>query len=244
MAVNQNIAALVDNRTKLRRLLGPGRHLCQLCEAELGNPGEYLCQACKSDLPINLYACPVCALPGAFGLPCASCIRSMRPYSRILACYKYEYPVNRMIQALKYHSHLDKARFLGQQMAVRFSGITEKPGCLIPVPLHHDRLAVRGFNQAHEIANSISTVINIPVLYEYIRRTVATRAQTELNAKQRRQNVRGVFKLVRSFAPGTHHVAIIDDVVTTGATVTELAQLLRGNGIKRVDIWAGARAIL
>ena len=129
-------------------------------------------------------------------------------------------------------------------MAMRFGNNSDLPDCLIPVPLHARRLAERGFNQAHEIAISISGILNITVLSKNAKRIITTRPQTELGAKQRKHNVRGAFALSRPVTPEYQHIAIVDDVVTTSATVAELARLLKGAGVARVDVWACARAVL
>lgn len=244
MAVNQNIVLKVNKRSNFIRQLNPGARLCLLCGATLVVCEELLCSACASDLPGNRDACPVCALPDTYQQRCVSCIRHVPPYTKILALYRYEYPVNRLIQHTKFHAQLDVARFMGQQMAIQFGNNSSRPDCLIPVPLHTGRLAERGFNQAHEIANSISGMLNITVLSKSAKRVMTTRPQTELDAKHRKHNVRGAFALSRPVMPEYHHVAIVDDVVTTGATVAELARLLKGSGVARVDVWACARAVL
>ena len=133
---------------------------------------------------------------------------------------------------------------MGQQMAKQFGNKGGLPDCLIPVPMHAGRLAGRGFNQAQEIAASISGLLKIAVVSKSVLRIIATRAQTELTAKQRKHNIRGAFALARPDMPEYRHVAIVDDVVTTGATVTELAGLLKQSGVARVDVWACARAVL
>ena len=244
MAVNQYIDLKVNKRRIFRRKIDPGARLCLLCDAALDDFDELLCNACVTDLPANQDACPVCARPDTYNHHCVSCINHAPPYFKILALYRYEYPVNRLIQYAKFHSRLDIARFLGQQMAVLFGDSRSQPECLVPVPLHAMRLADRGYNQALEIANSISRSLKIPVQSGCVQRITAARAQMELSAKQRKRNVRGAFAIVRSVLPEYRHVAIVDDVVTTGATVTELAKLLKGSGVTRVDVWACARAAL
>jgi ComF family protein len=244
MAVNLNIDFRVDKRPDFKHRFNPGSRLCLLCSANLTSVDELLCSACNADLPANLNACPVCALPDSYQRPCAACLNCARPYAQISALYRYEYPVNRLLQQAKFHSRLDIAWFMGRQLAGRF-GINRNdlPDCLIPVPLHAGRLAERGYNQALEMANSISCWLDIAVVSNCVQRTIATRAQTELNAKQRQRNVRGAFALNGTLAPEYHHVAIIDDVVTTGATITELARILKKSGIMRVVVWACARAL-
>jgi len=116
------------------------------------------------------------------------------------------------------------------------------PDILIPVPLHNRRMMKRGFNQAGELGNYASKVLGIPLLTTALRRHRNTEAQSGLSRKQRQKNVRGAFYWHGSKKPG-RHVALIDDVMTTGTTVTECARVLLKAGAKRVDIWVATRAI-
>jgi ComF family protein len=115
------------------------------------------------------------------------------------------------------------------------------PGAIVPVPLHPSRLRKRGYNQALELAKPLAKRLGIPVSREVLHRTRATHAQTELTAIQRRRNVRGAFAVnIDGNAP--EHVAVLDDVFTTGATLAECACVLKRAGVQRVDVWALARA--
>jgi len=116
------------------------------------------------------------------------------------------------------------------------------PDMLIPVPLHKLRMFKRGFNQACELGSYLSRVFDIPLLTSSLRRHRNTEAQSGLSRKQRRKNVRGAFYWHGTKKP-TGHVALIDDVMTTGTTVTECARVLKKAGAKRVDVWVAARAI-
>ena len=117
----------------------------------------------------------------------------------------------------------------------------DRPDILIPVPLHHLRMLKRGFNQAYELAGHIGRSLDIPVLAGSLRRHKSTKAQSGLNRKQRRKNVRGAFYWHGRRKPGLH-VALVDDVMTTGTTVTECARVLKKAGAERVDVWVAARA--
>lgn len=125
-------------------------------------------------------------------------------------------------------------------MAKKFSTFKEKPQRLIPVPLHRKRYHQRGFNQAIEIAQPISRQLNIPLDTRCCLRRVDTTAQAELHADERRKNIRGAFQVRHHI--NYKHVAIIDDVVTTGATVNELAKMLRKEGVTKIEVWCCARA--
>ena len=130
-----------------------------------------------------------------------------------------------MLLARAYKKHIDK------------EGIAD---CLLPVPLHKRRLRKRGFNQSSELVRTLAIGLRIPVVLEGVDRVRQTESQTGLDARQRVRNIRGAFSLVPGF--NYEHVLIIDDVVTTGSTVNELARLLKKNGVKRVGVLSLARA--
>jgi ComF family protein len=113
------------------------------------------------------------------------------------------------------------------------------PDLILPVPLHATRLRERGYNQAAEIARTVGRELSIPVDLRSCARVLATTPQSGLEQKARRRNVRGAFRVVRS--PGADRIAILDDVVTTGSTVSELSKALLKAGAERVDVWAAAR---
>jgi len=152
---------------------------------------------------------------------------------------RYAYPVNHLIQRLKFAQQLEIARTLAGLLA---EAIDERgrPECLVPVPMHRARLRARGFNQATEIARRLGAHTGIPVEHDICVRVAPTVPQSTLPARARRRNVRGVFE-VRRLPLGVHHVAIVDDVVTTGATVREMAGVLRKAGVGKVEVWACAR---
>jgi len=125
-------------------------------------------------------------------------------------------------------------------MAEKLSAISDKPEQIIPVPLHAQRYHRRGFNQAIEIARPIARMLDIPLNLTCCRRTRNTAPQAQLSAKERKSNLKNAFSIVK--APAVNHVALLDDVVTTGSTVDELARALRKAGIERIDVWACARA--
>jgi len=145
-----------------------------------------------------------------------------------------------MISGLKFHQRLPLARVLGQCLATEIGERLSEPApLLIPVPLHPRRLRERGYNQAVEIARQIGRDLDIPIDESGCIRIRASTPQAGLEKAERRRNVRGVFALQRP--PRESHVAIVDDVVTTGSTVCELTKVLLKAGVRRVDILAVAR---
>lgn len=133
------------------------------------------------------------------------------------------------------------AKVLGELMAGYFAGLATRPELLIPVPLHPQRYAERGFNQALELARPIARRLDVPMDWSNCVRMRATPHQTGQDARARRANLKGAFAVSGTLQ--ARHVAIVDDVVTTGATVSELARVLRRAGVERVEVWSAARTL-
>ncbi len=216
---------------------------CVLCGAA-GVNGRDLCAGCAADLPDNRHACLRCAAPFADAMPagmlCGRCQRFPPPFTRCLAAFRYESAVPSLVVGAKFSGRLNLARLLGQCLgaAVNERGLT-LPEALIPVPLHPDRLRERGYNQALEIARVLGHELGIAVDAKTCARILATPPQTGLTGRARRRNLRGAFALTRP--AHWKHVAIVDDVMTTGTTVAELTQVLIKAGVGQVEVWAVAR---
>jgi ComF family protein len=224
----------------LQRLYPP---TCVLCGAP-GHAGLDLCQGCRADLPHNRHACPRCAIPlpedQSIGTLCGTCQRHPPPFAASHAAFRYEDPVPTLVAGVKFRARFNLARLLGQCLALALvEQGSERPGLIIPVPLHRRRLRERGYNQALEVARAVSTALAIPIDTASCIRALHTNAQVGLDDRERRRNVHGAFAVLRP--PAAPHVAILDDVVTTGSTATELSRVLRKAGVKRVDVWAVAR---
>ncbi len=225
---------------KLQFALLPPR--CLLCGGR-GDGARDLCSACAAALPGLGHACPLCALPlpgAASGLPCGRC-RERPPYAATRAAYAYAPPLDRLVQEFKFAGRLGHARLLGELLAghLETSGVP-RPEMLLPVPLHPRRLRTRGYNQALELARPVARRLGVPLRARAGWRLRDTAAQSGLDAKARRRNVRGAFAVDGAVAG--RRVAVIDDVVTTGHTVRELARALVAAGAERVEVWCLARA--
>jgi len=216
---------------------------CVLCGAP-GHGGLDLCPGCRADLPHNCPACPRCAIPlppgQTPGTLCGPCQRRPPPFTASHAAFRYQDPIPALVSGVKFHARFNLARLLGQclTLALLEQG-ADRPELILPVPLHRTRLRSRGYNQALEIAREVSAGLAIPLDLHSCVRVLATSPQVGLDERERRRNVRGAFALVHPLSVG--HVAILDDVVTTGSTVAELALTLKRSGIERVDVWAVAR---
>lgn len=211
---------------------------CQLCGAPTI---EGLCVGCRQELPHNRHACRQCGLPLALEVDsvCGSCQRRPPAVDRSLIPFLYAAPVDRLIGQFKFSAKLPQGRLLSRLLEQHLERQTSMPDLLIPVPLHPARLRQRGFNQALELAQPLSHQFGIPIDHRSCRRILQTRPQRELKKQQRKRNIRGAFQVNGPLTAS--HVALVDDVVTTGSTVNELAKRLKLAGVTRVDVWAVAR---
>lgn len=215
---------------------------CVLC-GRAGQLGRDLCAACASELPYLKTACCRCAIPLPHTGVCGQCQQKPHSFDNAWAAFDYQPPVDHLIQSLKFNSKLYNARLLGELMSERVAvaGL-DLPKLLLPVPLHASRIRQRGFNQALELARPLAREFDLPLKPGLCRRLRPTMAQTGLDAKARRRNLKGVFEVVAM--SDVSHVAIIDDVMTTGSTAEMLAKVLKNAGVARVDVWVCARAAL
>lgn len=217
------------------------RH-CVLCGLFSG--AENLCPPCAHELPHNTSACLRCGLP----LPaqpdqvCGACLKKPPPWDTTVAGLQYQFPVDHLVCRFKYNRNLACGQALG---GVLLAAILNRSGplpqAIVPVPLHRSRLFTRTFNQAHLLAQQLSRHLEIPVQHALLRRTRRTRAQSGVDFSQRRKNVRGAFSCHRH---GLQHVAIVDDVMTTGRTLEECTRSLKRAGAKYVTTWVAARAVI
>ena len=220
---------------------------CLVC----GAPGMKhwdICEPCYRSLPSNSVACFVCGIP----LPaesggdsvCGQCLQHPPPYQRSIAGWRYEPPLDFFVLRLKFNKDLAYARLMAQMFAERLLKVYEnqehKPEVIMPVPLHSKRLRERGFNQALEIAKVISRKLQIPLDIRSCTRPKMTLPQAELPAEERKHNVNRAF----AYNPSSpyRHIAIVDDVMTTGHTMQELTKTIQKVSSCDIDVWVCARA--
>lgn len=221
-------------------LLFSGNH-CFLCSIP-GDSHKTICDGCLSDLTFNANACPACAKSGTNSRVCVDCLN--KPWSHIdntTTLFQYRYPVNHLVQYLKYKQGIDMANYFGNMLCkLLMAEEWALPDCIIPVPLHSGRLILRGYNQSVELARPLSKQLGIKLDAYSCQRVRATIPQADLPAKKRKGNVRNAFSVTK--ACGYQHVLLLDDVITTGSTVNELARMLNLAGVRRIDVLAIARA--
>lgn len=232
------MGALAAPWQRLRRFVLPLR--CLLCGAA-GADGIDLCASCAAELPRNRSCCARCALPLATPAAfCGECQRHPPPWDAAWAPFRYGWPLDRLESRYKFNADLAAGHVLSL-LWQREPCPVRLPQLLLVVPLHHARLRRRGYNQALELARSLARASGVPLRHDAVLRRRSTAAQTELDAVARRRNVHGAFAVREGIALPAH-VAILDDVMTTGATLAECARVLRRAGVQRVDVWALARA--
>lgn len=217
---------------------------CHACRVPLApsaqTASELLCAGCHHDLPWNTPCCLHCATPLAAPGVCGHCAQHPPPFVLTLAPLRLESPVQQWIHRLKYHADFAAAAQLGRLIAVALQSAGHaRPDVLIPVPLHRERLLRRGYNQALELARPVAAATGIALWAQGAQRVRATPDQIGQSLVERRRNVRGAFVILRPLRG--LRVALIDDVMTTGATLAELARACRAAGAGEVQVWAAAR---
>jgi ComF family protein len=217
--------------------------LCPGC-GDWAGAGRALCPGCEASLPVITAACPRCAAP--YEHPdihgeCGRCQQHPPAFSRSIALYRYQPPVDHFIRELKFRHQLGLARLLGERLAAQVLR-EPRPDVIVPVPLHRRRLRERGYNQALEIARPVARELGLPLHRHLLVRRRATAAQAGLSVAARRKNVHGAFALRPGAVVQDLRVALVDDVLTTGSTAQAAAQCLVAAGARRVDVWVIARA--
>ena len=218
---------------------------CLLCD-ETAEEATPICMACETELPWLGDHCQICALPlPAAGLTCGQCLQQPPPFEQVIAPWTYGFPVDSLITRFKHSAKWPYGRLLAELLAQylqhRFDEGLERPDALVPVPLAAKRLRQRGFNQAAMLARWLSASLDIPCDEHLLKRIQDTSAQQELKADARRKNLRNAFALMPGALIKGRHLALVDDVLTTGATAQALARLLMDAGAARVDVYCLAR---
>ena len=216
------------------------RQSCVLCDAD---NRAVVCGACAQSLTTMTDAtcCHQCALPGATDAICGQCLRDTPRFDATLAAFAYRFPLDRLVQSFKFRADLKLVDFFVAAMAARVSTTARLPDLLVALPLANQRLRERGFNQSALLADGLASVIGTPVAHGAMLRIRETPPQSGLDRQARFKNIRGAFDCRDDLAG--KHVALIDDVMTTGATLSEAASVLKKAGAQQVDAWVLSRAV-
>ena len=225
--------------------LSPRRH-CQLCDEASDHAELSICSACQADLPWLGAHCQVCAVPlPAHEMICGACQNKPPSFARVEAPWRYAFPVDNLITRFKHQGQWPHGRLLGELLAEHLSHAYDeglaRPQVLLPVPLARKRQRLRGFNQAQMLATWLGASLGLPVQHDWLQRRIDTPAQQGLDAATRKRNLRQAFTLDAKAQVAGCHLALVDDVLTTGATAGTLARLLRHAGAQRVDVYCLAR---
>lgn len=212
---------------------------CLLCGARV--VGRMLCPGCAGDLPLLPRArCPQCALPTHEGALCGHCLKHPPAFARTVAVYAYAFPLDALVKHCKYGGALAVTDWFAAALARELDSST-LPDLVIPMPLHDTRLAERGFNQAGEIARRLAPLLDIPWTPHGCARIRDTPPQAGLDLKARRRNLRGAFRCDLDLHG--KRIALLDDVMTSGASLDELAKTARKAGAVEVSAWVVARTL-
>lgn len=210
---------------------------CMLCAARCRDGP--VCPQCASALPRAGYRCAHCASPLDPGALCSTCRRRQFAFDDATACFEYRFPIDRLVQRYKYAADFACGRWLCLELA-RCVEREARPDVLVAPPLSAERLRERGFNQALELAKAVGAHLEIRCDPAALARVRDTPAQAGLSRRERFANLRRAFRVRRALDGA--HVAIVDDVLTTGATAEAIARELKRAGARRVSVWAVARA--
>jgi ComF family protein len=226
---------IINNSLKFNRFMPV--QPCILCGAF--SPDGVWCKACDVDLPrLGNAHCPVCGLPALHGEICGQCLTHMPSFDATSAAFAYAFPMDKLVQAVKFSGRIALTNQLADALASR---ITSRPDFIVAMPLHPLRLRERGFNQSHLLAERLSRHFGISSLINICSRTRNTPPQSSLPWQERGKNMRGAFNCSADLTG--KHIAIVDDVMTTGTTIEELARTLRQKGAVKVSAWILARTL-
>ena len=221
---------------------------------------KHLCPDCEFNLPVIsssqndgiLTCCTACLLPLNLTLNfeqsvspdlyCSECITQPKFFDVVRAPFFYQEPVAGLIKHFKFHKNLGLGKLITSYLIDLII-----PDLIIPVPLHPKKLKQRGFNQSILISQWMSKKLKIPVNYKILKRCKLTKTQLGLSRKERLKNLKGAFfldlNLKNNKFKNIKHIALVDDVMTTGATVNEISKILKQAGVEKIEVWCLARAV-
>lgn len=220
---------------------------CWLCQQPLYLASQGICQSCWRHLPALPPCCPVCGLPAITQhLPCGRCVLRPPPWQKLVFVSGYAPPLSTLITRFKWHNTPELAPLLARLMLLRWldarrEGHVSKPDLVLAVPLHHRRRWRRGFNQSDLLARPFAHWLGCDYQPDALQRLRATPLQQQLSAVARRRNLRGAFACRNPLAG--QHIVLIDDVITTGSTVTEIVNIVLNQGAASVQLCCVCRTL-
>jgi len=239
MSIKKQI--LQDNWKKVRQFFEFTKQ-CILCDGLLVKE-SMLCQACCSDLARSAQACIRCGLTlntEDHEVICGQCLKHPPSYDQVFASFIWQAPLSHLVSEFKFNARFDYGKLLSSLLIEDLTKrVITYPEVIIPVPLHVSRLKERGFNQSIILANMLAKRFDLPMDLSACRRIKNSPRQSSLLEKQRRKNVQDAFIVKEALS--YQHVAIVDDVMTTGNTVNEMSRMLKLHGVEQVDVWVVAK---
>ena len=212
---------------------------CMLC-GSMSRDGLW-CAPCDRALPyLDVALCPSCALPTPAGEVCGRCLKHPPLFTRTTAVFGYAFPLDKLVQSMKYGGQFALAHAFAKKLARRIDK-TGLPDCVIPMPLHPAKLRKRGFNQSQLLASRVARELGIELLPHACRRMRDTPSQSALPWKERKKNMRDAFCCDADLAG--KRVALLDDVLTTGASLNALAEAVQKRGAVEISAWVVARTL-
>ena len=213
--------------------------ICSLCHHQHKKPTA-ICEPCTQLLSRLENPCRYCSLelPSEHFPICGECLRTPPTFDRVITHFAFEEPLRTLLHEFKYNQALYLRDFFVDLMLQQFDQDAALADCIMPIPLHQQRIKQRGFNQAAELAKRLARIVNIPYDAKTVKKIANTLPQVGLNAHERRKNLRQSF----TAKPSSYdYVLLIDDLLTTGSTANEVASALKQQGVRRVDVWCCAR---
>ncbi len=223
------------------------RGLCWLCQQPLHLARHGICSLCVKSLPPPPSCCPRCGLPSASEtLDCGRCLHKPPPWDVMIYTTDYLPPLSGLVMRLKFSRQPELAVTLARLLLLRWltrfrAGNVVRPDIVLSVPLHRRRYLTRGYNQSELLAQPLARWLNCQYRPQALRRIRSTPAQQRLSEAARKLNLRKAFRCEEDFRG--KHVALIDDVVTTGSTLREISKILRNQGVASLQIWCICRTL-
>ncbi|MBI5438596.1 MAG: ComF family protein [Nitrosomonadales bacterium] len=235
MSILRNV--ILNIRTGIEQFL-PAQP-CVLC-GNMSHDGLW-CAGCDGAMPyLDAAHCPSCALPTPSGEICGQCIKYPPLFNRTTAVFGYAFPLDKLIQAMKYGEQLALANAFSEKLVLGIDK-SDLPDCIIPMPLHPVKLRERGFNQSLLLAAKAARELDIELLPDACQRVRDTSPQSALPWKERKKNVHNAFRCDMDLTG--MHVALVDDVLTTGASLNALAEAAQKRGASKISAWVVARTL-
>jgi ComF family protein len=212
---------------------------CVLC-GSMSHDGLW-CADCDQALPyLATPHCPVCALPTSGGKTCGQCLQQPPLFTSTTAVFSYAFPLDKLIQAMKYGEQLALASAFAKKLVLRIDK-DALPDHVLPMPLHPAKLRERGFNQSLLLAAAVARELHLKLLPGSCQRVRDTPPQSALPWKERDKNVRNAFRCDADLTG--KHIALVDDVLTTGASLNALAKAVHQRGAEKISAWVVARTL-